>query len=443
MLSLTKTEVSRPYMRRTKHVHFFVIAAIVATCTVGCNIFNPSNQERVDDDDTDALIYEGYIDIQRSQYTQAALNFSKAIKSDSTSSRAWYGLAKAVLNQYGLNVFEMLKYAKTENNTNGFMKMTDAEVEKYRVGIDTVIKVVDQFIDRDTTDKTDKKIRFSTIANSYTILQLANVAILIRKTNSDAEKMFSFDEPSNQISIDWSSLQNLPTDEAVQTVTSLAASAQALKADPDNTFPIFRSFLPGTDTVPDDEFKDGALAITDQLINMSDNLTNNSDRADVFVKVGNGIDDDGDGCVDEEVWDGQDNDGDGEIDEDQRPGSVLVFKTHWNRRAVTSLKIPEGSIYETLDIDMNGMPRETPEWSFVYPEPEDRDANRDHRLQFALNIEFVPGPNGDMIRNKELARTDTDINNIRYDLAWRKANIGGCWVNYSDADFLNWFQGRI
>ena len=429
-------------MRRTKHVHFFMIAAIVATCTVGCNIFNPSNQERVDDDDTDALIYEGYIDIQRAEYTRAALNFSKAIKSDSASSRAWYGLAKAVLNQYGLNVFEMLKYSKTENNTNGFMTMPDAAVEKYRVGIDTVLKVLNQFIDRDTTDRTDKRIQFSTVANSYTILQLANVAILIRKASSDAEKMFSYDGSSNQIAIDWSSLQSLPTGEAVQTVTSLAASAEALKADPDNTFPIFRSFLPGADTIPDDEFKDGALAVTDQLINMSDNLTENSDRAEVFIKVGNGMDDDGDGCVDEEIWDGEDNDGDGEIDEDQRPGSVLVFKTHWAKRAVASLKIPEGSIYETLDIDKNGIAKEPNEWEFLYAEPEDRDSHNDHRLKFAMDISFIPGPGGDMLKNKELARLDKDINNVQYDLAWRKANIGGCWVHYTEADFLNWFQGR-
>ena len=419
-----------------------MIAAIVATCIVGCNIFNPSNQERVSSDDTDALIYEGYIDIQRAQYTRAAYNFSRAIHSDSASSRAWYGLAKAVLNQYGLNVFEMLKYAKTENNTNGFMKMSDIEVEKYRVGIDTVIKVIDQFIDRDTTDRTDKKIRFSTIANSYTILQLANVAILIRKATSNTAEMFNYDVSSNQIAIDWSSLHNLPTNEAVETVNALASSAQALKADPDNTFPIFRSFLPGSDTVPDDEFKDGALDITDQIIEMSSNLDENPDRASVFISVGNGIDDDGDGCVDEEIWDGQDNDGDGEVDEDQRPGSVLVFKTHWAKRAVASLKIPEGSIYETLDIDKNGIAKEPNEWEFLFAEPDDRDAAKDHRLKFAMNIPFVPGPNGDFIQNKELARTDTDINNIRYDLAWRKANIGGCWLNYTDADFFNWFQGR-
>lgn len=434
--------VSKPVMRCTKFVPFFIIAAIVATCIVGCNIFNPSNQERVDDTDTDALIYEGYINIQRSEYTKAANHFSKAILSDSTSSRAWYGLAKAVLNQYSLNVFEMLKYVKTENNTNGFMKMTDLEVEKFRIGIDTVIKIIDQFIQRDTTDRTDKAIRFADIANSYTILQLSNVAILIRKATSDTQRMFSFDAAANQISIDWTTLQNLATNEAIETVNSLAASAQALKADPDNTFSIFRSFLPGTDTVPDDEFRDGALSITNQIIEMSDNLTSNADRASVFVKVGNGIDDDGDGCVDEEIWDGADNDGDGEIDEDQRPGTVLVFKTHWTQRAVASLKIPEGSIYETLDIDRNGIAVEPEEWNFIYAEPDDRAANNDHRLQFALRIAFVPGPGGNMIQNKELARTDTDINNIRYDLAWRKTNIGGCWVNYTEADFFNWFQGR-
>ena len=429
-------------MRLSKYVQFFSLAAMIATSVVGCNIFNPTGKERIDDSDTDALIYEGYIDIQKAEYTRAALNFSKAIHNDSANSRAWYGLAKAVLNQYGLNVFEMLKYAKTENNTNGFMKMSDFEVEKYRVGIDTVLKVVDQFIERDTTGKTDKQIRFSTIANSYTILQLTNVAILVRKASSDANRMFNFDGASNQITIEWSNLQNITSAEAVETVNSLAASAQALKADPDNTFPIFRSFISGVDTVSDEEFKSGTMAVSDQIIEMSENLNNNPERADVFIKVGNGIDDDGDGCIDEEIWDGKDNDGDGDIDEDQRPGSVLVFKTHWDRRAVASLKIPEGSIYETLDIDKNGIPTEPQEWNFIYPEPNDREANNDHRLQFALNITFVPGPGGDMVKNKELARTDTDINNIRYDLAWRKANIGGCWVTYTDVDFLNWFQGR-
>lgn len=437
-----ETGVSTKAMRRIKYVQFFALAAFIATCVAGCNIFNPGGKEHIDDNDTDALVYEGYIDIQKTEYSRAALSFSKAIKSDSACSRAWYGLAKAVLNQYGLNVFEMLKYSKTENNSNGFMTMSDESVEKYRVGLDTVLKIVDQFIERDTTNKTDKQIRFSTIANSYTILQLTNVAILVRKASSDVKKMFSYDMPSNQIAIDWSSLQDMATNEAVQTINSLAASAQALKADPDNTFPIFRSFLPGTDTVPDDEFKSGALAVTDQIISMSDNLNESMDRADVFVKVGNGMDDDGDGCVDEEIWDGEDNDGDGEIDEDQRPGKVLVFKAQLDRRAVASLKIPEGSIYEQLDIDMNGFAAENAEWNFVYAEPDDRDAQKDHRLQFAQNIWFLPGPGGDMIQNKELARLDNDINNIRYDLAWRKTNIGGCWANYSEADFLNWFHGR-
>ena len=42
----------------------------------------------------------------------------------------------------------------------------------------------------------------------------------------------------------------------------------------------------------------------------------------------------------------------------------------------------------------------------------------------------------------QIIYNDTDITNIKYDLAWRKANIGGCWVNYSEADFLKWFEGR-
>ena len=41
-----------------------------------------------------------------------------------------------------------------------------------------------------------------------------------------------------------------------------------------------------------------------------------------------------------------------------------------------------------------------------------------------------------------LVKKDIDVNNIKYDLDWRKKNVGGCWVNYDEEMFLKWFEGR-
>lgn len=429
-------------MRCTKYFRVFSLATFLAAGLLGCNLFNPFESDRVNDDDADALIHEGYADIRNAEYTKAAENFSKAVLADSSKSDAWYGLAKAVLNQYNLNVFEMLKYSKTEGETNGFMNMPEENAQMYRTGIDTVLKILDQFIDRDTTDKTDKRVRFSNFTTSYTVLQFTNVAILIRNTKANMNSFFNYDDSTAQISLDWAKVKELADTAVVTAIGALASSAQALKVDPDNTVPIFRNFVPDADKLSDEELKNSTIAAADQIIEMSQNLNNNLQRSDVFLNVGNFIDDDGDGCIDEELWDGKDNDGDGEIDEDMRANNTIVYKTNWMDRNVESLKIPTGSNYETLDIDGNGIGREDSEWNFIYADANSRAQSNDHRLLFAVNLTFVADSNGDKIKNKELVRNDTDVNNIKYDLDWRKANVGGCWVNYTEANFLKWFEGR-
>lgn len=443
MLSLMETGVPEEFMRCTRYFRFFTLAAFLAVGLLGCNIFNPFESERIDDSDTDALVYEGYENIRKAEYTLAAEHFSKAISVDSSKSEAWYGLAKAVLNQYNLNVFEMLKYAKTEGQSNGFMEMDDASALKYRTGIDTVLKILDKFIERDTTGRTDKRVRFTNFTTSYTVLQLVNVAILIRDTKSNMTKLFNYDHATGQINLEWNEIEKLADTAAVTTITALASSAQALKADPDNTVPIFRNFVPEADTMTDEELEGSTLAVADQIIEMSEILNKNANRTDVFIKVGNYMDDDGDGCVDEEIWDGQDNDGDGEIDEDLRASATYVFRASWTERTIESLMIPEGSPYETLDIDGNNIGKEEAEWAFLYTTPEERAMNKDYRLKFTYNLSFIADQNGDKIHNKELVRQDTDIYHLKYDLDWRKANVGGCWVNYTETDFLKWFEGRM
>ena len=188
--------------------------------------------------------------------------------------------------------------------------------------------------------------------------------------------------------------------------------------------------------------------------------TIDDDRTDVFFNFGNVIDDDGDGCVDEEIVDNYDNDGDGEIDEDARDYRVVVLvknPTNWDeiiaegkdaktydltKAQVDSLNIIEK--YETIDIDMNGKmaSKDKNEWKYVIRDPDERDDKKNHRLKFAIDLKF-PGKNlNDKIKNKELIRHDTDVNNIKYSLKKRKEMVGGCWVNYDEKEFLKWFEGR-
>lgn len=429
-------------MKVLKIWKLFALAALTAFCIVGCNIFNPTNSVHIDDDDTKALTYEGYIHIRNYEYTKAAEFFSKAIKSDSTCSDAWFGLAKAVLNQYGLNVFEMLKYTKKVDGISGFFLMEDSIANRYYIGIDTVTKILDKFISLEKAGKTDKHVTFENFSNSYSILQMTNVAILARRTTSQMHTLITFDSTSKQMSVNWENLKELGPEAAIEAASSLAASAQAILDNPDKTFPIVRNFVPTADSIMDEDLEKSTQNVAQQVIDMSDALKETPERTSVFLSVGNGIDDDGDGCIDEEIWDGKDNDGDGEIDEDMRPNNVIVFRKNWTSRQIDSLHVSSASPYNNLDLNMDGIVKGADEWTFVVQDPDQREALNEHRFIFATTLNFVPGPKGDKIYNKELVRNDTDITNIKYDLAWRKANVGGCWVNYSEADFLKWFEGR-
>ena len=107
-------------MKRMKKLCLYAAIALSAGF-VGCNLFNPTESANIDSDDTDALTYEGYIHFRNAEYTLARTFFERTLAVDSTISDAWYGLAKSVLNQQKLNVFEMLKYANSKDNKSNFI----------------------------------------------------------------------------------------------------------------------------------------------------------------------------------------------------------------------------------------------------------------------------------------------------------------------------------
>lgn len=443
----------------------------------GCNLFHPTGSNDADRDDAAALTLEGYQEFQKSNFDGARSFFNKAIRADSGYSEAWVGLCKSVLNtQEGINVFELVSYAQTQKKengtttTNGFLEMEDAKADTIARGIDSVMKYLNKFVDRDTLNKTDKKVRFKDIADSYTILQLTKAALRIRKVQTGLTSVISADGSGMQVNLN--SLNDLG-DSLKPFLEDLAAAAVAIKASPESASEIIKAYLPDStrEQIGEEFYEDATVGLANTVITLNERAQNtDEDRTDVFFSFGNIIDDDGDGCADEEILDNYDNDGDGEIDEDVRDNRAIVLVSNkpktWQdlnnlaydantydltKAQVDSLNILEK--YSTVDIDMNGkMGSDDPdEWHYVVRDPNERDEKENHLLVFAKSLKFKYAVNFSysetdlekLIEAKEKIRKDTDVNNIKYDLKKRQEMVGGCWNNYkTEEDFLKWFQWR-
>lgn len=123
----------------------------------------------------------------------------------------------------------------------------------------------------------------------------------------------------------------------------------------------------------------------------------------VFYKLADGIDNDGDGCADEEVYDQKDNDGDGIIDEDLRAGSF----------------IDQTSLNDSLDNDKDGEIDEADELFNV-----DLTADTSVVL-FSVAAGFV---RGEMFSDKDYKlKVALDTNFKEVSLVERQEKIGGCW----------------
>lgn len=427
-------------------------AFAAALAFAGCNIFNPTEDVRIAKGDAEALTYEGYLHFQKSEYSEAREYFEKAIQADSAYSEAWYGRAKAVMNmQPGLNLFQLISYAKVEEGedaTSKFMNMPDDEAQSIKTAIDSVCFYLDPFIALDTLGKTDKKVTFKSFANSYTILQMTKLALTVRSASLDLQNLFSTDLASGNMSVNWAALNPDSLGEtAKETFTALAATAQTLKSNPEQTNKIIREYVPGAEMFTDTALTLATEVMSNQIISIAEIVNDTeTDRASVYLNVGNRRDDDGDGCVDEEVFDGFDNDGDGEIDEDLRANETTVREE--NFLIHTPMQVKEVLVtddYKSVDIDGDGVngSEDSKENSFVIAASNDRKAAENHLFKFAVDLSWIGETVDDKIANKELARKDIDVSNIKYDLEWRKKHIGGCWVNYDEERFLKWFEGRM
>ena len=455
-------------------------ALMLALGIAGCNIFNPTENVNIKNDDADALNYEGYIKFRNNEYSEAEEYFNKAIEADSTHSEAWLGLMKSVLNRKlnanpETNVFSLLKYVNTnreaDNSTVPFASLPDSIAAPLKEAIDSVSLIAAQFIELDKNNKTDGKITYKYIADGYMVIQMMKTMLVLK--NKMPLKCADKNERAS-LSDSACSMQTILNDfksDPAETVETFHEVFSTCEENPESMSSLFEDYLQGfegsdylTKEAKNDAVKGMCSALSQETEVEENDTTSQIRTMNIIIgQLGYSdiLDDDGDGCVDEELYDGEDNDGDGEIDEDisdktneiHYDDATIMKNVQLKKTAIKDLRVIKDAgpneKYRSIDIDMNGVTVEKDpdeqerEWGFIYKNYSERVSHNNHRLNFTTDIYWnMEGGVEGLKARKQLIAKDTDYNNLKYTLEDRIQMVGGCWINYTEESFKKWFEGR-
>ncbi|MBP5246287.1 MAG: hypothetical protein J6Z31_00275 [Fibrobacter sp.] len=388
----------------------------VAFFLAGCNIFNPSDDVSVDTSDASMLTYEGQSRFRDGEYQNAANYFKNAILDDSTKSEAWFGLSKANLYLYCNSPFDLIGELDTEADIP-LMNLDSAEIAMYFKAVNSSLIPLRELIRRDTLTEqdptlklSDRVVTYSNFSASHAILEFAYTILRFRYTNASSISVSLNEDGSINLDIQNLYEQSL-SDKSV--AEQLNRSIDSLKEDLSTTLDII---LPKASQYIDDA--NASQLIGEQIEANAETVQNSI----AYYKLGDEIDNDGDGCVDEEILDGKDNDGDGLIDEDLRLVPIITTETE------TIIEVGEDS----LDHDMNGIKEDLGERMLL----------TNGRLLFAEDFDKLYKMDSLRTKVRQAIAKDTDSTNIQIPLSKRQKLIGRCWNNYTEETFKTWFRNR-
>lgn len=426
-------------MKKHSLLHFFKVAFLLASCSfVACNLFNPTSSGDVPNN-KEALVSEAFSAYRDAKYEDALENFDKALKKDSTLSEAYLGAVKAIMGKHNINVFTMIGEVRlAQKDQIPFMNLSGQELENYQTMIAKSLPYIRELIKRDTLTPpknnkylySDKKITFSQIAAGYSIFEMAESLLKFRKTAVQFNLNISKNSETGKLSIDLEELYNSSL-ENPENLDLVNTSIAELQNDIQN---FTQNILPSIEEFTDLSIFTGESS--SESVTKEIEATTSEIQAQIsFFLINDNMDNDGDGCIDEEIFDKKDNDGDGLVDEDLRLTLLdrLSLDSDSEEYYVITAITPDGK-----DHDMDKTVDGEPELTFAV-KAEDRIESKNFLLQFANEKSFS---NSDSLELKHNVASDTLKASIQYDLKWRKKNIGGCWVNYDEDMFDSWFNGR-
>jgi hypothetical protein len=353
-------------MSRNRLVFAFMTAAILAAC----NIFNPDGRGDAGNG-TDANLSEGEALFRAKDFGGSMNAFAKAIKADSTNSLAYYGYSKAVMRYYQLNASSVLEeFEKTQGGASlPFIDEGDSKLTRYLQATSKVRQALSKLTMRDTLSRwygylkdstsvaarndsrrvariafiqnyleksdqgqpgfyprskfplSDRKLAYEKVVADYGFTEMIYAVIRLRDldgndtidTRDDLLKKLNFNingglsvENLSEITEDLKSPENRENiNKLIQNVSGGLGSASTIV-----------NLL--TPMLAENNDSLGNAGLSGDLSQEMDSVLSSIGSAVTFYQFGDGIDNDGDGCVDEEIMDGRDNDGDGLTDEDAR-----------------------------------------------------------------------------------------------------------------------------
>ncbi|MBK9575909.1 MAG: hypothetical protein IPO40_02430 [Fibrobacteres bacterium] len=304
---------------------------VVAALLAGCNLFNPSGTGPSREGEADYWIEEGQTAMQNQQFQTAYRDFSKALALDSSKSLAWHGLAKASLAGSAFDVGELvtlgqkLQGAPDSAKLDSLIAIGDSGLTDIYLPIMRVAQIYSMFIARDTTGRTDKvfasrlvRAELEAILNSkvYFYLMDANRDTIIQRAELAALQLMNL--ASGSIGIDADQL------------ASQGGMDSSTGALPDTTRDKINTIFANVANIVDDSVTFNKLVGGDSSESGSATGSMNQDARSFLQKLGSStrffmvndsLDNDGDGCVSEEIYgDSLDNDGDSLIEDDGRIG---------------------------------------------------------------------------------------------------------------------------
>jgi hypothetical protein len=322
----------------------FPALAALAAVLAGCNIFREATG--IEAETADEHILEGQIMLQKAKYPEALAEFRAALEKDSSKSEAYYGAAKSALLEQHINMFQLMQsFQNNDGKSIPFLGEPDSIKDKIYVGNRGINAYLSLLVEKDRVHKSDGRVPTRQFSADYALSSAIEAVLSLADFNGDGRinakdnvlnGIIDFTDPTklNPDSI-MANLADLKNDTAkISALNNLLDKSQALLAKSDKAIDLFlngaldkKDSLSGTKCDSADtacqNLKNqlggtGKEQVGDSAIGQVKKFIQDAGSTMIIYKVFDKADNDGDGCLDEELLDGIDNDGDGKTDEDSR-----------------------------------------------------------------------------------------------------------------------------
>ncbi len=349
------------------------LGLLYLACLIGgCNLFKDA--AGIEAESADEHILEGQLLLQKAKYDDAERQFAAAISEDSSKSEAFYGAAKCRLLNQHINMFTLVQsFQNNDAKSIPFLGEPDSVKDRIYVANKGINFYLSLLVDLDKVGKSDGKIPTRVFSADYALSSAIEAVLSLADFNSDGRinaldnvlnGIIDFSDPSklNPDSI-MANIADLKNDTVkIAALNNLLEKSQELLAKSDKAIDLFLSSAldnqdstctPG-DTACQQLHPGGTKEkVGDSAVSQVKNFIQDAGSTMIIYKVFDRIDNDGDGCVDEEYLDGIDNDGDGKTDEDSRGSPDSTGNTHFYANKDAADNNLDGKVDEAAEADFH------------------------------------------------------------------------------------------